>query len=130
MAINSCLEIDLTGQICADSIGTRIFSSVGGQHDFVYGASRSEGGKSFLAMLSTTSKGETKIKPILTPGAGVVTTRFQTNYIATEHGVVDLKGKNLAERAKLIISIADPAYREELERAAADRFGYSFLRLK
>ncbi len=130
MAINSCLEIDLTGQICADSIGTRIFSSVGGQHDFVYGASQSEGGLSFLAMLSTTNKGMSKIKPILTPGAGVVTTRFQTNYIVTEHGAVDLRGKNLAERAKLMISIAAPEAREELERAAAERFGYSFLRLK
>lgn len=129
VSINSCLEIDLTGQICADSIGQRIFSSVGGQHDFVYGASRSEGGMSFIAMLSTTNKGQTKIKPILTPGAGVVTTRFQTNYIVTEHGCVDLRGKNLAERAKLMISIADPAYRDELSAAAAARFGYSFLRL-
>lgn len=130
MSINSCLEIDLTGQICADSIGTRIFSSVGGQHDFVYGSSQSEGGKSFLAMLSTTNKGATKIKPILTPGAGVVTTRFQTNYVATEHGIVNLRGKNLAERAKLMISIAAPEFRDELSRAAAERFGYSFLRLK
>ncbi len=130
MSINSCLEIDLTGQVCADSIGTKIFSSVGGQHDFVYGSSQSEGGKSFLAMLSTTNKGATKIKPILTPGAGVVTTRFQTNYIATEHGIVDLRGKNLAERAKLMISIAAPEFRDELSRAAAERFGYAFLRLK
>ncbi len=130
MSINSCLEIDLTGQVCADSIGTRIFSSVGGQHDFVYGSSQSEGGKSFLAMLATTNKGATKIKPILTPGAGVVTTRFQTNYVVTEYGAVDLRGKNLAQRAKLMISVAAPEFREELERAAAERFGYSFLRLK
>lgn len=130
MSINSCLEIDLTGQICADSIGTKIFSSVGGQHDFVYGSSQSEGGKSFLAMLSTTSKGTSKIKPVLTPGAGVVTTRFQTNYIATEYGIVDLRGKNLAERAKLMISIAAPEFREELERAASERFGWSFTRLR
>lgn len=130
MSINSCLEIDLTGQVCADSIGTRIFSSVGGQHDFVYGASRSEGGISFLAMLSTTNKGQNKIKPVLTEGAGVVTTRFQTNYIVTEHGIVNLRGKNLAERAKLMISIAAPEFREELDRAAAERFGYSYLRLK
>ncbi len=107
MAINSCLEIDLTGQICADSIGTRIFSGIGGQHDFVYGASRSEGGLSFLAMTSTTSKGIGKIKPVLTPGAGVVTTRFQANYIVTEHGIVNLRGKSLPERAKLLISIAN-----------------------
>ncbi|MDE7189367.1 MAG: 4-hydroxybutyrate CoA-transferase [Muribaculaceae bacterium] len=130
MSINSCLEIDLTGQVCADSIGTRIFSSVGGQHDFVYGSSQSEGGKSFLAMLATTNKGATKIKPILTPGAGVVTTRFQTNYVVTEYGAVDLRGKNLAQRAKLMISVAAPEFREELEKAAAERFGYSFLRLK
>lgn len=130
MSINSCLEIDLTGQICADSIGTKIFSGVGGQHDFVYGASLSEGGVSFLAMLSTTGKGKNKIKPVLTEGAGVVTTRFQTNYIVTEHGCVDLRGRTLAERAKLLISVAAPQFREELERAAAERFGYAFLRLK
>lgn len=130
MSINSCLEIDLTGQVCADSIGTRIFSSVGGQHDFVYGSSQSQGGLSFLAMLATTNKGHNKIKPILTPGAGVVTTRFQTNFIVTEYGCVNLRGKNLAERAKLMISVAAPQFREELERAATDRFGYSFLRLK
>lgn len=130
MSINSCLEIDLTGQVCADSIGTRIFSSVGGQHDFVYGSSQSEGGLSFLAMLATTNKGLNKIKPVLTPGAGVVTTRFQTNYVVTEYGCVNLRGKNLAERAKLMISVAAPEFREELEREAAARFGYSFLRLK
>lgn len=130
MSINSCLEIDLTGQVCADSIGTKIFSSVGGQHDFVYGASRSQGGISFLAMLSTTNKGHNKIKPVLTEGAGVVTTRFQTNYVVTEHGIVNLRGKNLAERAKLMISIAAPEFREELDRAAAERFGYAYLRLK
>lgn len=130
MSINSCLEIDLTGQVCADSIGTKIFSSVGGQHDFVYGSSQSEGGISFLAMLATTNKGQNKIKPILTPGAGVVTTRFQTNYVVTEYGAVNLRGKNLAERAKLMISVAAPEFREELERAAVERFGYSFLRLK
>ncbi|MBD5186317.1 MAG: acetyl-CoA hydrolase/transferase family protein [Bacteroides sp.] len=128
MAINSALEIDLTGQICADSIGERQYSGVGGQQDFVQGASRSEGGKSFIAMLSTTGKGVSKIKPVLTPGAGVVTTRFQSNYVVTEHGAVDLRGKNMAERAHLLISIADPAHREELERAACKRFGYAFLR--
>ncbi len=129
-SINSCLEIDLTGQICADSIGTRIFSGVGGQHDFVYGASRSEGGLSVIAMTSTTSKGIGKIKPVLTPGAGVVTTRFQSNYIVTEHGAVNLLGKSLPERAKLMISIANPADREALDRAAFERFGYSYSRLR
>ena len=130
MSINSCLEIDLTGQICADSIGTKIFSGVGGQHDFVYGSSRSEGGISFLAMLATTNKGQNKIKPVLTPGAGVVTTRFQTNYVVTEYGAVNLRGKSLAERAKLLISVAAPEFREELDKSAAERFGYAYLRLK
>lgn len=129
VSINSCLEIDLTGQICADSIGTRIFSGVGGQHDFVYGASRSLGGMSVLAMPSVTSKGVGKIKPVLTPGAGVVTTRFQTNFIVTEHGRVDLRGKSLAERAKLLISIANPADRDDLARAARERFGHVFSRI-
>lgn len=130
MSINSCLEIDLTGQVCADSIGERIFSGVGGQHDFVYGASRSEGGLSFLAMLSTTNKGVNKIKPVLTSGAGVVTTRFQTNFVVTEYGGVNLRGKSLAERAKLLISIAAPEFREELDREAARRFGHAYLRLR
>lgn len=130
MSINSCLEIDLTGQVCADSIGERIFSGVGGQHDFVYGASRSEGGLSFLAMPATTNKGMNKIKPVLTSGAGVVTTRFQTNYVVTEYGGVNLRGKSLAERAKLLISIAAPEFREELDREAARRFGHSYSRLR
>ena len=130
MAINSALEIDLTGQICADSIGTTIFSGVGGQHDFMYGGALSEGGKCFIALPSITSKGISKIVPTLTQGAGVVTTRFQTQYIATEHGIVYLRNKNLAERAKALISIADPSAREMLERAAVARFGVGFLRLK
>ncbi|MCH5346751.1 MAG: 4-hydroxybutyrate CoA-transferase, partial [Muribaculaceae bacterium] len=126
MSINSCLEIDLTGQICADSIGTRMYSGVGGQVDFVTGASRSEGGLSFMALLSTTGRGVSKIKPTLTPGAGVVTTRFQANYIVTEHGAVSLRGRDIVERARLLISIADPAARPELEQAAIARFGRSF----
>lgn len=130
MSVNSCLEVDLTGQICADSIGTKIYSGVGGQQDFVIGSSMSEGGKSFIAMLATTKSGENKIKPILTPGEGVVTTRFQTNYIVTEYGGADLRGKTLAERARLLINIAAPQFREELEKAAAERFGYSFLKIK
>ena len=128
MAVNSAIEIDLTGQICADSIGERIFSGVGGQHDFMYGGALSEGGKCFIALPSITSKGQSKIVPTLTKGAGVVTTRFQTQYIATEHGIVYLRNKSLAERAKLLISIADPSVREDLERAAVERFGIGFLR--
>lgn len=130
MAINSALEIDLTGQICADSIGTAIFSGVGGQHDFMYGGALSEGGKCFIALPSVTNKGISKIVPTLTEGAGVVTTRFQAQYIVTEHGIVYLRNKNLAERAKLLISVADPSAREMLERAAVERFGIGFLRLK
>ena len=130
MAINSALEVDLTGQICADSIGTMIYSSVGGQHDFMYGGALSEGGKTFIALPSTTSKGQSKIKALLTPGAGVVTTRFQTQYVVTEYGAAYLLGKGLAERARALIDIAHPSAREELEKAACERFGYSFLRLK
>ncbi len=128
MAVNSAIEIDLTGQICADSIGERIFSGVGGQHDFMYGGALSEGGKCFIALPSITNKGQSKIVPTLTKGAGVVTTRFQAQYIATEHGIVYLRNKSLAERAKLLISIADPSVREDLERAAVERFGIGFLR--
>ena len=135
MAINSAVEIDLTGQICADSIGDTIISGVGGQHDFMYGASLSEGGKCFIALPSMTRSknsgpGKSKIVAHLAPGAGVVTTRFQAQYIATEHGIVYLRNLPLAERAKALISIADPSVREELERAAVERFGIGFLRLK
>ncbi len=135
MAINSAIEIDLTGQICADSIGDTIISGVGGQHDFMYGASLSEGGKCFIALPSMTrgkngNQGKSKIVAHLTPGAGVVTTRFQAQYIATEHGIVYLRNLPLAERAKALISIADPSVREELERSAVERFGIGFLRLK
>lgn len=130
MAINSALEVDLTGQICADSIGPMIYSSVGGQHDFMYGGALSEGGKTFIALPSTTAKGQSKIAALLAPGAGVVTTRFQTQYVVTEYGVAYLQGHGLAERAKALINIAHPSAREELEKAACERFGYSFLRLK
>ena len=129
VAINSAIEIDLTGQICADSIGDMIFSSVGGQHDFMYGASLSEGGKTFIAMPSRTAKGRGKIVPRLAPGAGVVTTRFQTQYVVTEYGCVYLRNKNLAERAKALISIAHPDDREALDREASARFGYTYHRL-
>lgn len=126
MSINSCLEIDLTGQICADSIGEKIFSGVGGQHDFVMGANFSEGGKSFIAMLATSSKGHNKIKPHLTSGAGVVTTRFAAEYVVTEYGIANLRGKNLIQRAKALINLAAPQFREELDRAARERFGRAY----
>lgn len=130
MAINSAIEVDLTGQICADSIGTRIFSGVGGQHDFMYGGALSEGGKTFIAMTATSGKGISKIKPVLTEGAGVVTTRFQTQFVVTEYGAAFLKGKDLAQRARALINIAAPEVREDLERAACERFGYRFLHTK
>ena len=130
MAINSAIEIDLTGQVCADSVGETIISGVGGQHDFMYGASLSEGGKCFIAMHSTTGKGVSKIVPHLAQGAGVVTTRFQTQYVVTEYGCVYLRNLPLAERAKRLISIAHPDCREELEKQAVRRFGPAFLRLR
>lgn len=130
MAVNSAIEVDLTGQICADSIGETIFSGVGGQHDFMYGGALSEGGKCFIALPSMTGRGVSKIVPTLTPGAGVVTTRFQAQYIVTEYGAAYLRNKNLAERARALIGIAHPSVREDLERAAAGRFGIGFLRTK
>ena len=122
-AINSALQVDLTGQVCADSLGTKFYSGVGGQIDFVYGASLSKGGKAIIAMPSITNKGISKIAPVLTPGAGVVTTRNHIHWLVTENGAVDLYGKTLQERARLIISIADPSAQEDLDRAAFERFG-------
>jgi 4-hydroxybutyrate CoA-transferase len=121
-AINSAIEVDLTGQVCADSIGTKLYSGVGGQMDFIRGASLSEGGKPIIALPSVTSHGESRIVPILKPGAGVVTTRAHVHYVVTEYGVANLYGKNLRQRAKALISIAHPAHRETLEREAFARF--------
>ncbi len=121
-AINSAIEIDLTGQICADTIGSRQYSGVGGQMDFIRGASLSNGGKPIFAMPSVTVKGISKITPYLKEGAGVTTTRAHVHYVATEYGVVDLFGKNLKERAKALISIAHPDFREQLEKEAYLRF--------
>jgi acyl-CoA hydrolase len=122
IAINSALEIDLTGQICADSIGTYQYSGIGGQMDFMRGASLSEGGKPIIAIPSETSKGVSRITPFLNQGAGVVTTRGHAHYIVTEYGVVNLYGKNLEQRSKLLISIAHPRHREALEKAHYERF--------
>lgn len=122
-AINSATEVDLTGQICADSIGTRIFSGTGGQLDFVKGATMSEGGKSITAFASRTNKGMNKIVSELKPGAGVVTPRADAHWVVTEYGAVDLYGRSLQERAKLLISIAHPDDREMLDRQAFERFG-------
>lgn len=130
MAINSAVEVDLTGQVCADSVGTRIISGVGGQHDFMYGGSLSEGGKTFIAIPSMTEKGRSKINPALAEGAGVVTTRHMVQHVVTEYGVAFLRGKSVAERARALINIAHPSVREELERSARERFGWSFLHVR
>lgn len=122
-AINSCIEIDLTGQICSDSIGTRFFSGFGGQVDFIRGASEGLDGKGkpIIAMPSTTNKGESKIVPLLKPGAGVVTTRAHVNYVVTEYGIAELFGKTARQRAHALICIAHPDHRECLEEAAFER---------
>lgn len=119
-AINSAVEIDLTGQVCADSVGSRIISGVGGQMDFIRGASLSEGGLPIVAMTSRTSKGASRFVPVLKSGAGVVTTRAHLHFVATEYGVCDLYGKTLGERARALIHLAHPDDREDLERAWFD----------
>ncbi len=121
-AINSAIEIDLTGQVCADSIGTYQFSGIGGQMDFMRGASLAENGKPIIALPSVTSKGISRIVPFLKEGAGVVTTRGHVHWVVTEFGIVDLFGKNLKQRAKALISIAHPDHREVLEKAFHSRF--------
>ena len=123
VAINSCIEIDLTGQVCSDSIGTLQYSGVGGQMDFIRGAALSEGGKPIIALPSRTGKGIPRIVPFLKQGAGVVTTRAHVRYVVTEYGVANLFGKNLRERARELIRIAHPGDREMLERSAFERFG-------
>ncbi|HVP40186.1 MAG TPA: acetyl-CoA hydrolase/transferase C-terminal domain-containing protein [Candidatus Saccharimonadales bacterium] len=122
-AINSAIEVDITGQVCADSIGTRFYSGVGGQMDFVRGASLSEGGRPIIALPSTTGRGESRIVPVLKLGAGVVTTRAHVHYIVTEFGVANLYGKNLHQRAAALINIAHPDHREKLSEEAGRRFG-------
>ncbi|PID88683.1 MAG: 4-hydroxybutyrate CoA-transferase [Bacteroidia bacterium] len=125
-AINSAIQVDITGQVCSDSIGTRFFSGVGGQIDFIRGASMSPGGKPIIAMPSVTKKGISKIAPVLNLGAGVVTTRSNMHWLVTEYGAVNLYGKTLQERARLLISVAHPDHRESLDKAAFERFGPHF----
>lgn len=121
-SVNSAIEIDLTGQVCADSMGERIHSGIGGQMDFVQGALRSPGGKAIIALPSTARGGTvSRIVPTLRPGAGVVTTRGHVNWVVTEHGAVNLRGQSLRRRAELLISVAHPAFREELRGAARGR---------
>jgi 4-hydroxybutyrate CoA-transferase len=120
-AINSALEIDLTGQVCADSIGHRIYSGIGGQMDFIHGAALSKGGKPILALPSTAAKGTvSRIAPALKVGAGVVTSRGHVHWVVTEYGAVNLHGKSLRERAEALISIAHPDFRAELRRSVAE----------
>jgi acyl-CoA hydrolase len=129
VSINSAIEIDITGQICADSIGTYQYSGIGGQMDFMRGAALSEGGKPVIAMPSITRKGISRIVPTLKDGAGVVTTRGHVHYVATEYGVVDLYGKNMEQRAALLTKIAHPDHQETLERAYFHRFGRMIKRV-
>ena len=122
-SINSAIQVDLSGQVCADSLGDKIYSGVGGQIDFVYGASRAKDGKAIIAMPSTTRKGINKIVPALDLGSGAVTTRNHIHWFITEYGAVNLYGRSLQERAKLIISVAHPQFQDQLEEAAFKRFG-------
>jgi acyl-CoA hydrolase len=122
VAINSAIEIDITGQVCSDSIGTYQYSGVGGQMDFMRGAALSLGGKPIIALKSTTKEGYSKIVPYLKKGAGVVTTRAHVHYVVTEYGVAYLFGKNLQQRANALINIAHPLHRENLEKEIIKRF--------
>ncbi|HLF64942.1 MAG TPA: acetyl-CoA hydrolase/transferase C-terminal domain-containing protein [Saprospiraceae bacterium] len=125
VAVNSAIEVDITGQVCSDSIGTYQFSGVGGQMDFMRGAALSEGGKPIIAMPSITKKGGSKIVPFLKQGANVVTTRAHVHYVITEFGVAYLYGKNLLQRAKELLRISHPSHQEWLEEEIAHRFGRS-----
>ncbi len=122
IAINSCIEIDLTGQVCSDSIGAYQYSGIGGQMDFMRGAALSKGGKPIIAINSRTKKGLPRIVPFLKEGAGVVTTRGHVQYVITEYGIVNLFGLNLRQRAKALIDIAHPDDRAMLHQAAFERF--------
>jgi acyl-CoA hydrolase len=115
ISVNACLEVDLIGQVCSESIGSLHFSGTGGQLDFVRGANISNGGKSFIAMNSTAKNDSiSKIKPILTPGAAVSTGKNDVDYIVTEYGIAHLRGKTAGERAKALIGIAHPKFRDQL----------------
>ena len=117
VAINSAIEVDLTGQVCADSIGNNMYSGVGGQMDYIRGASLSDGGKAIIALPSVTSKGISRITPFLKPGAGVVTTRAHVQYVVTEYGVANLYGKTIKQRVKELVNIAHPNFRESIEKS-------------
>lgn len=123
VSINSAIEVDLTGQVCADSIGSTMYSGVGGQMDFIRGASLSEGGKAIIALPSITKRGESRIVPYLKQGAGVVTTRAHVHYIITENGIADLYGKTLKQRVAELVKIAHPTHQEAVERAYYEMTG-------
>ncbi|HCU64677.1 MAG TPA: 4-hydroxybutyrate CoA-transferase [Rheinheimera sp.] len=124
MAINSALQVDLSGQVCADSLGTKIYSGVGGQMDFVRGAALSEGGRAVIALPATAAGGTvSRISSLLAPGAGVVTTRAHVHYVVTEYGVANLRARSLTERAKALINIAAPQFREQLAKDAYKDWG-------
>ncbi|TYB78030.1 acetyl-CoA hydrolase/transferase family protein [Bizionia gelidisalsuginis] len=116
VAINSAIEVDLTGQVCADSIGSKMYSGVGGQMDFIRGASLSDGGKAIIALPSTTKSGISRIVPSLKPGAGVVTTRAHVHYVVTEYGIANLYGKTIQERVKALVNIAHPDHKEIIDK--------------
>jgi len=117
VAINSAIEVDVTGQVCADSIGPKMYSGVGGQMDFIRGASLSPGGKAIIALPSITKRGESRIVPFLKQGAGVVTTRAHIHHVITENGIADLYGKTLKQRVTEMVRIAHPNHQESIERA-------------
>jgi len=123
VSINSAIEVDVTGQVCADSIGSTMYSGVGGQMDFIRGASLSDGGKAIIALPSITKRGESRIVPYLKQGAGVVTTRAHVHYIITENGIADLYGKTLKQRATELVKIAHPTHQEAVERAYYEMTG-------
>lgn len=123
VAINSAIEVDVTGQVCADSIGAHMYSGVGGQMDFIRGASLSEGGKAIIALPSITRNGISRIVPSLKPGAGVVTTRSHVHYVVTEFGVASLYGKTIKERIKALVNIAHPDHREEIDKTYFEMIG-------
>jgi acyl-CoA hydrolase len=122
ISINSAIEVDVTGQICADSIGPRMYSGVGGQMDFIRGAALSDGGKAIIALPSVTRHGDSRIVPFLKQGAGVVTTRAHAQYVITEYGIADLYGRTLLQRVKALVNIAHPDHRESIERTYHDLF--------
>ena len=123
VAINSAIEIDLTGQVCSDSIGTKFYSGIGGQVDFIRGATRSEGGKPIIALPSAAKAGKiSRIVPTLKPGAGVVTSRGDVHYVVTEYGAVNLYGLSVQERAKALIQLAHPDFRDELTQFAKETY--------